>query len=137
MNEISVNLVLPEKSYPLAKAKQVMVPLIDGYATIMPDHTSFLSILGTGIVTIEQTNDVKIHHFVSGGFIEVFNNQVNLLADVSEQADEIDVGRAMLAKTRAENRLKVIQEDTDLVRAQAALLRASTRVDLNSLSRGR
>lgn len=129
MEDLHVHLILPEKSYPLVKAKQVSVPLIDGYATILPGHTKFLSPLGTGIIGIENVASGRMEqYFVSGGFIEVADNQVNLLADVSEEISEINVGRAKKAKERAEQRLKAMKSDTDMVRAQAALLRANARI---------
>lgn len=129
MDTLNLQLTLPQRSFPPVAVRSIMVPLIDGYATILPLHTKFLSVLGTGIVTVEEaTSGAKQSFFVSGGFVEVNQDQVNILADVSEQASTIDKGRAMEAKRRAEQLLKVQKADTDIVRAQAALLRASSRL---------
>ncbi len=129
MEFLNLQLTLPQRSFPSVAVRSIMLPLIDGYATLLPLHTKFLSVLGTGIVTIEEAaSGAKQSFFVSGGFVEVNQDQVNILADVSEQASSIDKARAMEALRRAEQLLKSQREDTDIVRAQAALLRASSRI---------
>ena len=42
---------------------------------------------------------------VTGGFAEVSNNKVTILAEAAEKAREIDIDRAKRAKERAEKRL--------------------------------
>jgi F-type H+-transporting ATPase subunit epsilon len=64
---------------------------------------------------------------VHGGFVEVAKDRVIVLSDVAELADQIDVARAERARQRAEEQLGADPDDED---AQAALLRATTRLEV-------
>jgi F-type H+-transporting ATPase subunit epsilon len=68
--------------------------------------------------------------FVNGGFVEVMQNTVTVLAESAERRRDIDVERARGAVTRAEERLAEDsrKEDIDFRRAQVALQRAITRL---------
>ena len=60
----------------------------------------------------------------------MLNNNILILADSLELADEIDVERAKNAKFRAETRLDKKEEGTDIERAQKALQRAVNRLKI-------
>ena len=75
------------------------------------------------------------HLAVSGGFVEVLPDQVTILAETAEKADEIDVARAQAARERAEKRLRSPDPDMDLNRSTVALERALIRLQV--ASRGR
>ena len=68
--------------------------------------------------------------FISGGFADVNNNVLSVLAESAEQAADIDAARAQAARERAEKRLAEKQEGLDQVRAEAALQRAMTRLQV-------
>jgi F-type H+-transporting ATPase subunit epsilon len=73
---------------------------------------------------------------VAGGFCEVRNDKVIVLADTAELPEEIDRARADRARERAEQRLAGrTQEEVDYVRAQAALARALNRLQIASRNR--
>ena len=75
---------------------------------------------------------------IGGGFIEVQPDQVTVLADAAERAEEIDLERAEAARRRAEERLRSrTQENVDFARAEAALRRAMTRIKVTKLRRSR
>ena len=74
------------------------------------------------------------HVFVSGGFAEVSDNKLTVLAESAELGENIDVARAEAAKRRAEERLAAKIADTDLVRAHLALQRAVERLHIASQS---
>ena len=70
---------------------------------------------------------------IGGGFLEVHSDKVTVLADVAENADEIDAERAEEARKRAEERLQnpnTDQTSVDLARAQASLQRALLRLNV-------
>ena len=67
---------------------------------------------------------------VGGGFMEVQPDHVIVLADVAEQANEIDIARAEEARRRAEQMLKDRPAGIDVERALAALRRAQIRVSV-------
>ena len=110
------------------EADEVVAPGIEGYFGVLPGHAAFLSTLGTGELTYRQGQ--REHYLaVSGGFAEVRNDKVIVLADAAERPGEIDRDRAERARQRAEHRLSGrAQDDIDYARAVAALARALVRL---------
>src|SRR5687768_11204949 len=107
---------------------EVVAPGIEGYFGVLPGHAPFLTTLGIGTVTYRIGRD-EHHLAIAGGFAEVRNDKVIILADTAERPDEIDRARAEKAKQRAESRLLGrTQDDVDYTRAMAAMLRAQTRL---------
>ena len=74
---------------------------------------------------------------MSGGFAEVRNDRVIILADTAERPEEIDRARAERARQRAEQRLAGrVQGDIDFARAAAALARAVARLQVAARAGG-
>ena len=74
---------------------------------------------------------------MSGGFLEVSDNRVTVLADAAERDDAIDLERAETALARAQERVTGTTADVDLERAMASLRRARVRVNLGRRRRER
>ena len=95
---------------------------------VLPGHAPFLTTLGIGEVTYRVGQD---EHYLAlaGGFAEVRNDKVIVLADTAERPEEIDRARAERARERAERRLAGrTDEEVDYARALAALARAVVRL---------
>jgi F-type H+-transporting ATPase subunit epsilon len=89
-----------------------------------------LATLGVGEVTYRVGRD-EHHVAVSGGFAEVRNDKVIILADSAEAPADIDRARAERARDRAEARLTGrSQDEIDYTRASAALARALNRLQV-------
>ena len=109
---------------------EVIAPGSEGYFGVLPGHAPFLTTLGVGIVTYRIGRD-EHQLAVSGGFAEVRNDKVIILADSAERPEEIDRARAERSRERAERRLSGrTQEEVDYARCQAALARAMTRLSV-------
>jgi len=109
----------------------VVVPGAEGELGFLPNHAPLISTLEIGV--IRYTVDEKVKKMaVSGGFVEVADNKVVILAETAELAECIDVARAQAAKARAEKRLQDKQSETDLKRADLALRRAVARLNAAS-----
>ena len=107
---------------------EVVAPGIEGYFGVLPGHAPFLTTLGIGEVLYRAGRDER-YLALAGGFAEVRNDKVIILADSAERPDEIDRSRAERAKERAERRLSSrSSEEVDFARAAAALARALTRL---------
>ena len=107
---------------------EVVVPGSEGYFGVLPGHAPFLTTLGIGELTYRKGRD-EVHLAVAGGFAEVRNDKVIVLADTAERPDEIDRARAERARERAERRLAGrTDEEIDYGRAGAALSRAAARL---------
>jgi len=107
---------------------EVIAPGSEGYFGVLRGHAPFLTTLGVGELTYRKGRD-EYHLAIAGGFAEVRNDKVIILADSAERPDEIDRERADRARQRAEQRLGGRgQEETDYARCAAALARALTRL---------
>jgi F-type H+-transporting ATPase subunit epsilon len=75
-----IEVVTPEKLVLDQRAEFAEIPGKDGYIGILPGHAALLGELGSGALTITsggQTREVT----VSGGYVEVRDNHVRVLAD--------------------------------------------------------
>jgi len=107
-----------------------------GEFTVLPSHARMISTLSSGILRFDQGGD-SVSMAMSGGFLEVSDNRVTILADAAEQDDAIDLERAEAALARAQERVASSPADIDLERATAALRRARVRVNLGRRRRER
>jgi len=105
----------------------IVVPGEQGELGILPRHAPLIAGLDIGVMRYTLNGKVK-KMAISGGFMEVLNNKVTILANAAERAEDIDVERAEAAKARAEKRLKEKDPETDILRAELALRRARTRL---------
>jgi F-type H+-transporting ATPase subunit epsilon len=131
---LHVKVVTAESSLYSGEATMVEAPGALGQLGILPHHAALLTTLKPGTLEI-KTNGTEETFFVSGGFLEVSNNTVTVLADTAEDADSIDEARAQEARRRAEERLKEVRSNTDRAEAQAALQRAINRLRVVEISR--
>ena len=93
------------------------------------DHAPFLSSITVGQVKVIDPAGAVSRYATSGGFVEINDNKVILLAETAERSDEIDVARAEKAKERAARRLQE-KESIDEERARVALIRAINRLKI-------
>jgi len=127
MSELHINILSPAKVVARTKSEHVQLPGALGYLGILPGHTRFLSELGVGQLTVHASSGPVVY-FVSGGYVDVNQDVVTVLADVIEGRTEIDVARAEKAKARALARLAKPTADLDVERAMASLARANQRL---------
>ena len=106
----------------------VTVPGGGGVMGILPHHAPVLSTLKPGELSVKVGGEV--HEFaIGGGFVDIHNNRVIILADSAERADEIDVARAEAARMRAQEILKTAPPDKEvLLKNEAAARRSEVRL---------
>lgn len=122
-----LEIVTPQKKVFSEDVKFLVAPGTDGELGILPEHAPLITSLNIGIMRIQQEGkNIKV--VVTGGFMEVRNNKVTVLANAAERAEDIDVARAEAAKQRAEARLAAKSPEIDVLRAELALKRALTRL---------
>ena len=100
---------------------------VDGSYGILPHHECMVTPLEAGELTL-QIDGVKKEAAVGEGFVEILPNQVTVLTDFCEWADEIDIRRAEQVKQRAEERLRQKQSIIEYHSSKAALSRAMARL---------
>ncbi len=128
-DRLTLEIATPMRLVVAETVDEVVAPGIEGYFGVLPGHAPFLTTLGIGEVTYRVGQD---EHYLAlaGGFAEVRNDKVIVLADTAERPEEIDRGRAERARERAERRLSAAtaEETVDYTRAAAALARALARL---------
>jgi len=107
----------------------VSAPGAKGRLGILPQHTPLLTTLVPGDLYFRREGE-EVHVAVSGGFLEVDENRVVVLADTAERAEEIEEARAEEARKRAEALLREREKLSrdELLRAEASLRRAIVRL---------
>lgn len=107
----------------------VVLPGMEGQMGILPRHAPVLTALNYGVITVRLKGNEE-HFTVAGGIAEVLPDKVTILADAAENVEEIDFERALKAKERAEERLKLITtSDADrYLRVSSALKRSTLRL---------
>ncbi len=115
----------------------VIAPGIAGQLTILPNHAPLMTMIEPGELTLRKGNE-ETFIAVTGGYLEVLDNKVLVLADAAEHAEEIDVSRAERAKQRAEEMLRSgAPSDIDQARVEAALRRSLARLKVAERRRRR
>ena len=95
--------------------------------TVLPSHAPLLTMIKPGIMRVVKGNE-DIDVAVTGGFLEVRDDRVTILADAAERAEEIDAVAAEEARRAAERALEERESTETLVEAAAALQRALLRL---------
>lgn len=98
---LKLEIVTPEKRVLDAEVDSVTVPTASGEATILQNHAPLISALKPGVLSyaVKGTTDKLA---ISGGFVEVNSNNVSVLVDKAETADEIDQTAARSDQDAAE-----------------------------------
>jgi F-type H+-transporting ATPase subunit epsilon len=112
------------------QVNSVTVPGRGGELGILPGHAALISDLQAGVLSYSE-DGTTFQLLVSGGFVEVNDDKVSVLAEVAERPEEIDAERARRARELAEKRLSGQSgTDIDIDRAQAKLMRNLCRLQL-------
>ena len=126
-NTLHVEVVTAERELYKGEADLVSAPGAEGRLGILPRHAALLTTLIPGELTIKLAG-AEEPLFVSGGFLEVSNNSVTVLADTAEHAEEIDQARAEEARRHAQERLEQAQSEAERAELLGALERAMARL---------
>jgi F-type H+-transporting ATPase subunit epsilon len=136
MAKLNLEIVTAERLVYSDEVNAVVAPGVVGQLGILPNHAPLMTMLEPGELLIRK-NGQETYLAISGGFLEVLENKVVILADTAERADEIDITRAEEAKRRAQERLEQHQLGVDMIRAEAALKRSLTRLKVAERRRKR
>jgi len=115
---------------------EVVAPGSEGEFTILPQHAPFMTMIKPGLMRIVKGSE-DIDLAITGGFLEVKDDRVTVLADAAERAEEIDVVRAEEARRSAERLVEERVSGEDLARAAASLQRALLRLKVAERRRRR
>ena len=131
MSKLILEIVTAEKSVFSGEVDSLTAPAHGGEIGILPNHAPFLATIDSGEIRV-VTNKEETFMVVSGGFLEVMQNKVTILADTVERLEEIDQERAQSALEKAQERLnsKDADADIDLDRILASIRKSQIRLKL-------
>lgn len=133
MAKLKVELVTPERRVLSVQADEAIVPGALGLFGVRPGHTPFLSLMEPGVLTLKEGASAQ-SYFIGGGFVEVTNDQVRVMADQAEPVASLDVSSVKQRLEAAQDRLKGLSAEdarfdieTATVRSETARMVAATR----------
>ncbi|VWX35559.1 MULTISPECIES: F0F1 ATP synthase subunit epsilon [Exiguobacterium] len=136
MNTLHVNIVTPDGEVYDGDVRMVVAKTISGEIGVLPHHVPLVTPLDISILKLRHEDGGRTLIAISGGFMEVRQDTVTVLAETAEQADKVDYDRAAAAKVRAERRLQDTKlSDLEFKRAELSLKRAINRLDLKDYGR--
>lgn len=128
--KIRLRVVTPARLVLDEEVDEVTAPGAKGEFGVLPNHITFLTLLEPGEMSYRQ-GSTRRFLALGGGYAEVLDNVMTVLAPAAEFGDEIDVPRARIARQRAEQRLNELHfEDKNFTAAEGALRRALVRLQV-------
>jgi len=129
-DQLQLEVVTPERRVLAEAVNSVTVPGRGGEMGILPGHAPLISELQTGVLSYTEDGATFQLH-VSGGFVEVNDDRVAVLAEVAERPEEIDAARARISRDHMEKELSSWSgTEEDFEKARAKLERSMVRLQL-------
>ncbi len=125
MAKLSIELVTPERRVLLAQADEAVVPGGRGLFGVRPGHTPFLSLMEPGLVTLREGSNTQLF-FVAGGFVQVANDKILILADQAEPVSDIDVEASKQRLVAARERLNGMSAEDARFQLETATVKRET-----------
>lgn len=122
------------------EAHEIVLPTPEGQIAVFPDHMPLISVITPGVISIRKRasdKDEKMEYFATdGGIVEIeHGKKLRLLADVAEQADDINEMEAKEALKRAQELRASADSQVDLAEASALIAQQSARLRVAELKR--
>lgn len=129
-----LEIITPEKSVLQEEIDELQVPTSTGQIGILPHHVNLVTALTPGELIIKKGEKEKVFAII-GGFLQIHNNRISILADYAAHADDIDIQEALSAQKRAEEVLKKGKEeisDRDFALAEAELRKSILQINVGT-----
>ena len=130
MPTMKLEIITAESSIFSDDVEGLIAPGSQGELGILPQHAALMTALQSGEISIRK-QEGDVYMAVSGGFLEMMDNKVVILADSAEKSEDIDENRARAAMARAEERLASASDEVDSLRATTALRRSQVRLKVS------
>ncbi|MCZ6535568.1 MAG: F0F1 ATP synthase subunit epsilon [Chloroflexi bacterium] len=127
MATMQLDIITAEKVAYSGEVEALLAPGIEGELGILPHHAPLMTMLQPGELMVRKDGQ-ETFLAVTGGFLEVMENRVSILADAAERSEDIDEERAQAAVKSAQERIAMKSADLDLEQAMAQLRRATVRL---------
>jgi F-type H+-transporting ATPase subunit epsilon len=129
---VYIDIVSPNGSVFKGEAERVRAPGVQGTFEILHNHAPMIAAIELGPIYVTLASGERVAFATSGGFVEVLNNTVTVLAETAEPATAIDIERAKAAETRALEDLKS-SDEANRAKARQSLERARLRMSMRAV----
>ncbi|MCL6096816.1 MAG: ATP synthase F1 subunit epsilon [Patescibacteria group bacterium] len=103
--KLVLEIITPTKVLLKEEVDEITLPTVNGEISILPNHVDLLTKVKPGEMVIKRNNKTELFA-IMGGFLEVTNNHVNVLADHAVRAEDIEISKVEEARQRAEKAMK-------------------------------
>lgn len=131
MSQLHIDVVTPKGMQFSGEAISCTAPGLDGEFQVLKDHAALVTQLVIGELRFDIDGKAR-WMATSGGFLEVQDNKISIIAETAEWAEDIKLERAHESESRARKRLEAEAENIDVLRARMALARALNRIKVTS-----
>lgn len=136
MAKLHLEIITPERVVLAEDVDAIVIPAVEGEVTILPEHIPLFTRIKPGeIKLVDGKNETFMA--VQEGFLEVFNDSVNILTNYAVRSEEIEIAKVEAAKKRAEEALKEKKTEQGIVIAEAELRKAILELKVARRSRSR
>ncbi len=129
---MQLEIITPEKTVLKEEIDEVLAPTIKGQIGILPHHINLITQLTHGELVMKKNNKERFYA-ITGGFLQVHDGVITVLADYAAHAEDIDIEKAIAAQKRAEEVLKKKKEqisEKDFAIAEAELRKSLLEIDV-------
>ena len=138
-DQIKLQVITPQREVLNVDTPWVVLPGSEGELGILPQHIGLVTTLGSGILKFgagTKTSGVAVHY----GYAQVHDDQVIVLAEMAETAEDVDLARAMNAEQKARGELtralgEQVAEETRMKKYEGKLRRSLVRQQLAELNK--
>ena len=120
-------------------AYEIILPTLDGEIGVLQDHMPLVSVATNGVIAVRKhakDSDASRDFFaISGGVIEVSNNELRVLVDEADHADELNEAEVQAAIERAQKMKREAKDEVSLEHAQQLVDRHTVRLQVAGLKR--
>lgn len=124
-----LQIATPERLLVDEQVTSAELPGLNGYMGILAGHAPLMSALGPGVLSYEGGGEGAHVYAIAGGFVEISENQVRVLADNAEAAQDIQVDKARQELEQANRDLHQAKDTGESERALRAAQHAQARID--------
>ena len=133
MNSFKLKVIASNKTFFEAECVSLTLPIADGGEMgFLANHENTVAPIEFGEMRIKPLDGEEIEAFISGGFIEFFDNKAYVVCISVETPDEIDESRADEARIRAEEALRQKQSIFEYHQSKNDLARAMERLKVKN-----
>ncbi|MCU0315260.1 MAG: ATP synthase F1 subunit epsilon [Fimbriimonadaceae bacterium] len=128
MADFKLSVVAPDRTVYEDVVKSVILPGIEGYLGVQSNHEPLIVALRPGIIEYVETTGIRHYVSITGGFAEVSDNNVIVLADEAKLSREIDLALEEKILEDARKALRGEASSMTSQQATAAIERATVRI---------